>query len=127
MLIHNITNKLICPRRLYTEPSRVLCTSKPYNGSFNEVYHINDYATNKSNAFFLNIIYIPHKNNKKSYILGTLFFPVIAITNTKRRFFNQRRRLFKGKERLFLNGEEPLLRFFTPTHQTKDGTINNDE
>lgn len=56
-----------------------------------------------------------------------LFFPVIAITNTKRRFFNQRRRLFKGKERLFLNREEPLLRFFTPTHQTKDGTKNNDE
>ena len=58
-------------------------------------------------------------NDRKSYIIGTLFFPVIVITNTEGRFFNHRRCLFEGKERLFLNGEEPLLRFFTPTTSKK--------
>ena len=28
------------------------------------------------------------ENDRKSYIIGTLFFPVIVITNTEERFFN---------------------------------------
>ncbi len=59
------------------------------------------------------------ENDRKSYIIGTLFFPVIVITNTEGRFFNHRRRLFEGKERLSLNGEESLLRFFIPTTSNK--------
>lgn len=59
------------------------------------------------------------ENDRKSYIIGMLFFPIIVITNTRGRFFNHRRRLFEGKERLFLSGEEPLLRFFTPTTSKK--------